>query len=109
MFVLGYFFAAVAGVVDAVLRIYLWVVIASAILSWVNPDPYNPIVRFLRAATEPVMYRIRQVLPLVFGGIDFTPLVVLLLIGFLQQFLVPVLYEVGFRLGGQPATAALPL
>jgi YggT family protein len=107
MFILSNFLRAMAVVVDAVLNIYWWIIIASAVLSWVNPDPYNPIVRFLRAATEPVMARVRRVLPLFFGGIDFTPIVVLLLITFLQVFLVNTLYQVAARIGGQPAHPSL--
>jgi YggT family protein len=71
----------------------MWIVIARAILSWVNPDPYNPIVRFLYSATEPVLYRIRRALPLFAGGIDFSPIIVFIIILFLQQFLVRSLYQ----------------
>jgi YggT family protein len=107
VFVLTNFLLAVAEIVNAILSIYWWIVIAAAVLSWVNPDPYNPIVRFLRAATEPVMARIRRVIPLFFGGIDFTPIVVLLLIQFLQMFLVPTLRQIAVRMGGQPSTPFL--
>jgi YggT family protein len=100
MFVLSNFLFATAVVVKAVLNIYWWIIIASAVLSWVNPDPYNPIVRFLRSATEPVMYRVRRVLPLAFGGVDFTPIVVLLAITFLQVFLVNTLYQMAATVGG---------
>ena len=100
MFVLSNFLVATAVVVNAVLNIYWWIIIASAVLSWVNPDPYNPIVRFLRSATEPVMYRVRRVLPLAFGGVDFTPIVVLLAITFLQVFLVKTLYQLAASIGG---------
>lgn len=100
MFVLSNFLVATAVVVNAVLSIYWWIIIASAVLSWVNPDPYNPIVRFLRSATEPVMYRVRRVLPLAFGGVDFTPIVVLLAITFLQVFLVKTLYQLAAAVGG---------
>lgn len=98
MFVLGNFLSAFGQVLGMALTLYLYVVIASAILSWVNPDPYNPIVRFLRGATEPVFYRLRRVLPLYAGGIDFTPIVVILLIYFLQMFLVDTLVQMGTRL-----------
>lgn len=94
MIILSNFLKALAGVLETVLNIYFWIVVAGAILSWVNPDPYNPIVRFLRQATEPVYYRIRRVLPINMGGIDFTPLIVLLAIQFLQVFLVNTLYQV---------------
>ena len=100
MFVLSNFLVATAVVVNAILNIYWWIIIASAVLSWVNPDPYNPIVRFLRSATEPVMYRVRRVLPLAYGGVDFTPIVVLLAITFLQVFLVKTLYQLAASIGG---------
>jgi YggT family protein len=98
MFVLGNFLVALAQVLGMVLTLYMYVVVGSAILSWVNPDPYNPIVRFLRGATEPVYRRLRRVLPLYAGGIDFTPMVVILLIVFLQSFLVDTLVQMGARL-----------
>ena len=107
MIVLRNFLLALAMVLDTLLSIYFWIVIASAVLSWVNPDPYNPIVRFLRAATEPVYYRIRRVIPLYFGGIDFTPLVVLLAIQFLQVFLVGTLNQAALSMGGQTAAQFL--
>jgi YggT family protein len=66
----------------------MWVIIAGAVLSWVNPDPYNPIVRFINTATEPVLYQIRKRLPVNFGGIDISPIVVLMAIMFLQAFVV---------------------
>ncbi len=95
MYPLGYFIIALANVIDVVLTIYLWVIIARAILSWVNPDPFNPIVRFIHNITEPVMYRVRSRLPLFFGGFDFTPILILLAIYFLRIFLVQSLYQLG--------------
>jgi YggT family protein len=88
MFVIGNFLYALAVVVDYALTIYLWVVIARAVLSWVSPDPYNPIVRFIHKVTEPVLYRIRRLLPFDLGGIDISPIIVLLAVIFLQKFLV---------------------
>lgn len=88
MLVLSNLLLAIAQVLQVVLTLYLWIVIARAVISWVNPDPYNPIVRFLYSATEPVLSRLRRSLPLFAGGIDFSPIVVLLLILFLQAFLV---------------------
>ncbi len=79
---------AVAKVLDYVLWFFFWVVLARAVLSWVNPDPYNPIVRFIHNVTEPVLYRIRRWLPVNFSGIDLSPIVVFLGIVFLQWFLV---------------------
>jgi YggT family protein len=88
MFVIGNFLYALAVVVDYALTIYLWVVIARAVLSWVSPDPYNPIVRFIHNVTEPVLYRIRRLIPFDLGGIDISPIIVLLAVIFLQKFLV---------------------
>ncbi|MFN2436193.1 MAG: YggT family protein [Desulfotignum sp.] len=88
MFVLANLFQAVAVVLDFGLTIYMWIIIAGAVLSWVNPDPYNPIVRFINTATEPVLYQIRKRLPVNFGGIDISPIVVLMAIMFLQAFVV---------------------
>ena len=88
MFVLGNLLVALAGVLSLALNLYLYIVIARALVSWVNPDPYNPIVRFLYASTEPVFYRVRRALPLYTGGIDFSPIVVLVAIYFLKSFLV---------------------
>jgi YggT family protein len=72
-------------------------IIGSAIISWVNPDPYNPIVRFLRRATDPVLDRIRSKMPYM-GGIDLSPLAVILAIYFLQGFVVRSIAEIGFRI-----------
>jgi YggT family protein len=88
MLVLANLFEAVAVVLDFGLTIYMWIIIAGAVLSWVNPDPYNPIVRFINTATEPVLYQIRKRLPVNFGGIDISPIVVLMAIMFLQAFVV---------------------
>ena len=88
MFIIANFFDAVAIVLDMALTIYLWIVIAGAVLSWVSPDPYNPIVRFINNVTEPVFYQIRKRLPVIFGGLDLSPIVVLLSIYFLQAFVV---------------------
>ena len=91
------FLTAIAKVLDVVLVMFMWVVIARAILSWVSPDPYNPIVRFIHNITEPVLYQIRKRLPLNFGGIDFSPILVLLAIIFLRQFVVQSLFDLALR------------
>jgi YggT family protein len=93
MFVLSNFVEALAGVLNMLLTVYMWIIIARAVISWVSPDPYNPIVRFLYSATEPVLYRVRRVLPLYTGGMDLSPILVLIIIFFLQQFLVQSLYD----------------
>ena len=88
MFIIGNFIKAVAIILHYILTFYMWIVIARAILSWVNPDPYNPIVRFIHNVTEPVLYRIRAKIPVSFGGIDFSPIIVILVVIFLQNFVV---------------------
>ena len=93
MFVLGNLLVALASVIGIVLNLYMWIIIARAVISWVNPDPYNPIVRFLYSITDPVLLAIRRRLPLSFGGIDFSPIVVILAIIFLQRFLVASLQD----------------
>jgi len=93
MFIFGNFLVAAAKVLSLALNLYMWIVIARAVLSWVNPDPYNPIVRFIHTLTEPVLYQVRRRLPVVFGGVDLAPVVVLLVILFLEHFVVASLYE----------------
>jgi YggT family protein len=93
MFVLANFIVGVARIIDILLTIYLWIIVIRAVLSWVNPDPYNPIVRLLYQVTEPVLGLIRRWIPLRGMGIDFSPIIVLLAIVFLQSFLVPSLIE----------------
>ncbi|HEY6008048.1 MAG TPA: YggT family protein [Geobacteraceae bacterium] len=97
MFIVANFLNAAAYVLDTVLTIYMYVIIARAILSWVSPDPYNPIVRFLYRATEPVLSRVRRLVPPM-GGLDLAPLIVLLAIFFLQKFLVTSVFELVNRL-----------
>jgi len=101
MFVLANVLIGFGKVLHIILQIYMWIVIIGALLSWVNPDPYNPIVRFLYAATEPVFSWLRRKLPFLrLGGIDFSPLVVIALIIFLDSALVTSLIEIGVRMKG---------
>jgi YggT family protein len=98
MFVIGYFLNAVATVLDYALVFYMWIIIARAVLSWVSPDPYNPIVRFIHNVTEPVLYPMRTRFSLGFGGIDFSPILVLLAILFLRRFVVNTLLRLAATL-----------
>jgi len=100
MFVIGNFLNAIAIVIDFALAAYMWIVIGRALISWVNPDPYNPIVRFLRDVTDPVLHRINRVLPLAAGGIDFSPMILIAGIIFLRSFLVPTLQRLSMTMGG---------
>ena len=95
---IGNFLNALAIVLDMVLTIYMWIVIIRALLTWVNPDPYNPIVRGLHQMTDPLLYQVRRYLPVSGGGVDFSPLVVLLAIIFLQSFLVRTLRDLAMQL-----------
>ncbi|MFZ1889016.1 MAG: YggT family protein [Candidatus Binataceae bacterium] len=79
----------IANTLSSILTIYFWIVIIAALLTWIEPNPYNPIVRFLYSVTEPVFDWIREHLPVFFGGIDFSPIVVIIVIEFLQQYLIP--------------------
>ena len=88
MYMFGYLIASLAKVIDIVLLLFMWIVIARAVLSWVNPDPFNPIVRFIHNITEPVLYPIRSRLPVGFGGFDLSPIVVFLCVIFLRTFIV---------------------
>ncbi|MFP3982078.1 MAG: YggT family protein [Desulfurivibrionaceae bacterium] len=92
MFVFGNFISAIANLVNFILGAYMWIIVGRAIISWVNPDPYNPIVKFLYEVTEPLLARIRRYLPFTAaGGIDFSPIILIFAILFLQSFLVPTL------------------
>jgi len=98
MFVAKNLILAVAGILDFALTAYMWVIIIRAVLSWVNPDPYNPIVRGIASITDPVLSWLRRRFPLMAGSIDFSPLVVIFAIYFLRSFLVKTLYDLAMRL-----------
>lgn len=100
MFILGNLILAIADILDIVLSIYMWVVIIAALISWVNPDPYNPIVRILHALTEPVLRPVRRVIGYRLGPIDISPLIVILAIIFIQKFLISSLIGLGNKIKG---------
>lgn len=87
-------FDALAKLVDLAFDIYVFIVVARALISWVNPDPYNPIVRFLHNATDPVLYRLRRLLPFSTGSLDLSPMILIFILFMLQGFLVNMLYTV---------------
>lgn len=102
MFVFTHLIEAITDILSYAIEIYFWIIIARAVLSWVNPDPYNPIVRFLYQVTEPVLGRVRRFLPYM-GGLDLSPLIVLLALLFLKRFLIATLVDVALRIGtGRP-------
>jgi len=92
MIYFGYLIQAIAGVLDMLLSMLSFVIIARAVLSWVSPDPYNPIVRMIHQISEPILFPIRRRVPYM-GGMDFAPVVALLIIFFLQTFLVQSLHH----------------
>jgi YggT family protein len=98
MFVLTNFIVALAKIIDIVFTLYIWIIIFRAVISWVNPDPYNPIVIFLYRITEPVLGPVRRKLPAGNLGIDLSPLIVLLVILFLKYFLVATMLQLAQRI-----------
>jgi len=97
MYLAGNVLQGLATVADYVLWLYMWVIIARALISWVNPDPWNPIVQFLERATEPVLHPIRRRL----GGrlgVDVSPIIAILIIVFLQVALVQSLKDMASRM-----------
>lgn len=98
MFLLANFLIAVAQVLDYILWAYIWILFGRVVVSWVNADPHNPIVRFLYNATEPVLQRLRRLLPLYAGRFDLSPIIAWIGIVFLQRFLVHSLYDLAYAI-----------
>jgi len=98
MFIAGNLLEGIATVLHTVLEIYMWVIIIRALVSWVNPDPYNPIVQFLQRVTDPVLYQIRKRLGMGSMGFDFSPIIAILLIIFLQIAVVGSLKDLAIRM-----------
>ncbi len=100
MLIVGNLLMAVAKIADMLLEIYKWIVIIAALISWVSPDPYNPIVRFLRNVTEPVFRPIRRFFGHRLGPVDISPIVVILGILFIQMVIIRSLIEIGIKIKG---------
>ena len=98
MFVASNFVLAAARILELVVNAYIWIIIARAIISWVNPDPSNPIVRFLYRVTEPVLRMVRYRLPTLAMGLDLSPMVVILILYFIDWFLVSSLRDLALSL-----------
>ena len=98
MFIAGNILEGIATILDTVLWLYMWVIIIRALVSWVNPDPWNPIVQFLQRATDPVLYQIRKRLGIGSMGFDFSPIIAILLIMFLQIAVVGSLKDLAIRM-----------
>ncbi len=98
MFIAGNVLEGIATILDTILWLYMWVIIIRALISWVNPDPWNPIVQFLQRATDPVLYQIRKRLGMGGMGFDFSPIIAILLIMFLQIAVVGSLKDLAMRM-----------
>lgn len=99
MFVLSNFLSSLAQVIDVILTVLYWLIIVRALISWVSPDPNNPIVQILYKTTEPILYPIRKALPLDFRfGIDISPIIAFLIIIFLKSFLVRTILDLSLKL-----------
>ncbi len=99
MFVVGNLISSFAQIIDIILNVLSWCIILRALVSWVNPDPFNPIVNFLQSVTEPVLAPVRRLLPFTWKiGLDLSPILALLLITFLRGFLVKTLLDLALRL-----------
>lgn len=99
MFVFGNLIVALATILDYILTIANWLIIIRALLSWVNPDPYNVIVQFICKVTEPFLAPFRRLVPAYSIGIDLSPIFALLAIWFLKLFLVRTLFGIAMRMG----------
>ena len=99
MFVIGNLLSAIASVLDTLLYVLMIVIFVNALLSWVRPDPNNPIVMFLDRVSDLLCNPLRRLFPLQYSGIDFTPFVAMLAIWFIRMFVVQTLRDVALRMG----------
>ncbi len=98
MFIAGNVLEGIATILGWILEVYMWIIIIRALISWVNPDPWNPIVQFLQRLTDPVLYQIRKRLGMWEMGFDFSPIIAILLIWFLQFAVVENLKDLAIRM-----------
>ncbi|MDX8377412.1 MAG: YggT family protein [Mariprofundales bacterium] len=94
MFIIGYFLISLAQLLHVVLFFLTIIIFARAVLSWVNPDPYNPIVRFIGQVSEPILTPLQRVVPNM-GGVDLSPVIALLALMFIDGFIPSVLQRIG--------------
>jgi len=95
---MGELVLALRTVVDLAFQIYILILVARVLITWVNPDPYNPIVRFLSAAADPLLNRVRRMVPLQFGGIDFSPIITVVALSFIAQLLSRMLLRLAYSI-----------
>ncbi|HOP85452.1 MAG TPA: YggT family protein [Syntrophorhabdaceae bacterium] len=98
MFAFGNLISAVASIINIILDLYFWVIFIRAIMSWFNPNPYNPIVRTIYRLVDPITYKISRIIPTRFGMVDLSPFILMLIIMFLQKFVVRTLFDIALRM-----------
>jgi YggT family protein len=98
MFVFGNLIGGIAYVLNMLLEAYMWVIIIRAVLSWIRPNPMNPMVRIIYALVDPVTYRMSRLFPTRIGMLDLAPFILILIVIFIQRFLVSSLYDLGMRM-----------
>lgn len=98
MFIAGNFIVAIAQIISMILTFFMWAIIIKSLISWVNPDPYNPIVQILNRITEPILSRLRRLIPMYNMGIDLSPLIAILLIIFVKIFVVTSLFQLADKM-----------
>jgi YggT family protein len=94
----GNIILTIAEILSFILTVYMWIIVAAALVSWVSPDPYNPIVRFLYRITNPVLRPIRRLIGNRLGPIDISPLIVVFIIYFVQKFLITSLVDIAYKI-----------
>lgn len=91
--ILGTFLQAIATIASMLFNLYIWILIIATLISWVRPDPYNPIVQVLYRLSEPVFAKVRKLIPTNIGGLDFAPLIVIVALKFIDLTLIQILYK----------------
>ena len=98
MFIIGNLLLSIARVLDIIITVFYWIIIVRALISWVNPDPFNPIVQFLQRMTEPILSPIRRIFKMQFWTIDISPIIAILCLIFIQNFFVRTLTDIALKL-----------
>lgn len=98
MFILGNLLLSVARLLDIIITLLYWIIIIRSLISWVNPDPFNPIVQFLQRTTDPILAPIRRIFKMQFWAVDISPIIAVLCLLFIQGFLVRTLTDLALKL-----------
>ncbi len=101
MFIAANLLTTIAQLLEILIQAYSFIVIAAAVVSWLKPNPYSPVVRMLKSLTEPIFYRLRKRFPFLYGnGMDFSPLAVLLVLQLLNGVVVKSALQMAARISG---------